>query len=251
MIKIATLDEFYNDDTICIFTDASHQRTLDGFIKEYTAPAYCVYHKDQCIEQGATILRNSTSQQGELYALLLGVQASVKYKNFKHIKIFGDNQCAIIGIREWLYNWVIETNNHRHTLGPNGRIDNQNYFMDIVYTILGNQIPIELYHIKGHVDPRDKGKVDYAKGLFLRSNPFAGDEVAANLIYYLAMGNNMVDSYSTTMLRIFMKNRKISTSGIPAVKFDYEPFNMNEYLSLVNRNGKHREFNRPSSEENR
>ena len=39
-----------------------------------------------------------------------------------------------------------------------------------------------------------------------------------------------------------------TTSGKLAVRFDYSRFNMNEYLSLVNRNGKYREFNRPGNQ---
>lgn len=252
MYKIATKEEFFNDETICIFTDASSQDPIfsKGIKSPYTAPAYCVYHNNTCIEQGATILLNSSSQQGELYALLLGVQASVKYKGYR-IKIFGDNQNAIIGIREWLYKWVIDTNNFRNILGPDGRIKNQDYYMDIIYTILGNQIPLELYHVKGHVNIRDFGSLAHAKELFVRSNPFVGNEITNELAYFIAMGNNVVDNYATTFLKSYLDNRECTTSGEFAVHFDYSKFNMNEYLSLVNRNGNFRQFNRPSNKENR
>lgn len=245
MYKIATKEEFFNDETICIFTDASSQIPdfSKGINAPYTAPAYCVYHNNMCIEQGATILLNTTSQQGELYALLLGVQASVKYKGYR-IKIFGDNQNAIIGIREWLYRWVIDNNNYKNVLGPNGRIKNQDYYMDIIYTILGNQIPLELYHVKGHVNIKDIPALEHAKEMFVRSNPFIGDDITNELAYFIAMGNNTVDNYSTTFAKSYIENRDCATSGVPAVHFDYSRFNMNEYLSLVNRNGKYREFNR-------
>lgn len=245
MYKIATKEEFFNDETICIFTDASSQIPdfSKGIKAPYTAPAYCVYHNNMCIEQGATILLNTTSQQGELYALLLGVQAAVKYKGYR-IKIFGDNQNAIIGIREWLYRWVIDNNNYKNVLGPNGRIKNQDYYMDIIYTILGNQIPLELYHVKGHVNIKDIPALEHAKEMFVRSNPFIGDDITNELAYFIAMGNNTVDNYSTTFAKSYIENRDCATSGELAVHFDYSRFNMNEYLSLVNRNGKHREFNR-------
>lgn len=251
MYKIAKKEDFFNDETICIFTDASSQESIfsEGIRSPYTAPAYCIYHNNMCIEQGATILLNSTSQQGELYALLLGVQAAVKYKGFK-IKIFGDNQNAIIGIRDWLYKWVIETNNFRSTLGQHGRIKNQDYYMDIIYTILSNQIPIELYHVKGHVDIKNVGSLNHAKELFVRSNPFIGDDLTDELAYFIAMGNTVVDNYSTTILKSYIENRDCATSGEFAVHFDYSKFNMNEYLSLVNRNGHYRQFNRPGNKEN-
>lgn len=228
--------DLFNDESICIFTDSSFKQnpkygkhTAIGT----TAPAYCVYRNDMCIEQGFQILHDSTSQQGELYAMLLGVIASYKYKNFPHIRIFADNQNAVFSIREWIFNWVTQTNNGQKVLGEDGRINNQSYIMDIIYTIISNQIYLELYHVKGHVDIKKYNMVKESKELFQRSNPFCGT-VDDALIYQLAMGNNAVDEYSTVMLKTHIGDPKLTN----AVTFGYTPFDMRNYLTLVNKDGK-------------
>lgn len=233
--------DLFNEESICIFTDSSFKRykyAPHGSAIGATAPAYCVYHIDNCIEQGFHILHNSTSQQGELYAMLLGVMASYKYRNFKHIRLFSDNQNAVLAIRERIFKWV-EENELYPTLGDFGRISNQPYIMDIIYTIISNNIFIELYHIKGHVDIRSSESVKISKDLFKRSNPFVGDSVGTDLIYQLAFGNNRVDEYSTMMLKTTIHNAEYDTRGMTnAVTIGYTPFDMDNYSMLVNRGGK-------------
>lgn len=237
--------ELFNPDSICIFTDSSFRK--DKHLSQTiaigtTAPAYCVYNGDYCIEQGFHILHNSTSQQGELYAMLLGVMVAYKYRNYPHIRIFADNQNAVFSVREWIFKWVMETSNGRHTLGPDGRINNQDYIMDIIYTIISNNIYLEFYHIKGHVNIKDRESVLVAKDLFERSNPFVG-RVDDATIYQLAMGNNAVDEYSTVMLRAHINDSEYDTSNMtPAVSIGYAPFDMHNYITLVNKGGKRRQF---------
>ena len=244
-MKVATKEEFFNQDTICIFTDASYQqKDLDKIpAEQLTSPAYCVYLNDQCLERNCIILNNCNSQQGELYALFMGVNVAVKYYNlgYRRIKIFSDNQNAVLGIREWIFRWIRETNSGRATFGANGRISNQEYYMDIIYTILANRIFLEFYHIKGHVDLRNKASLAHAKYLFLKSNPFVGDDATDDLIYYIAMGNNDVDYYSTTILKSFIYNDGSGyCSGTHAIRFEYDKskLNMNDYKALVNKNGR-------------
>ena len=174
--------------------------------------------------------------------MLLGVMAAYKYRNYPHIRIFADNQNAVFSVREWIFKWVMETSNGRRTLGPDGRINNQDYIMDIIYTIISNNMYLEFYHIKGHVNIKDRESVLVAKDLFERSNPFVG-RVDDATIYQLAMGNNVVDEYSTVMLRAHINDSKYDTSNMtPAVSIGYAPFDMHNYITLVNKDGKRRQF---------
>ena len=239
------LEDLFNSQSVCIFTDSSFKKdkNLPANVSiGTTAPAYCVYINDQCVEQGYHILHNSTSQQGELYAMLLGVMTAYKYRAYQHIRLFSDNQNAVFSVREWIFKWVRETNNGKNTLGPSGRINNQDYIMDIIYTIISNNIFIELYHVKGHVNIKDRESVLNSKYLFERSNPFVG-RVYDDLIYMLAMGNNAVDEYSTVMLRSHIGDDRYNVEGLtPAVTIGYAPFDMHNYITLVNKGGKKREF---------
>lgn len=174
--------------------------------------------------------------------MLLGVMAAYKYRAYPHIRLFSDNQNAVFAVREWIFKWVMETNNGKNTLGPEGRINNQDYIMDIIYTIISNNMFIELYHVKGHVNIKDRESVLNSKYLFERSNPFVG-RVYDDLIYMLAMGNNAVDEYSTVMLRSHIGDERYNVEGFtPAVTIGYAPFDMHNYITLVNKGGKKREF---------
>lgn len=239
---MTTKQDLFNQDSICIFTDSSFKKYLNNAYGEsvgITAPAYCVYHGDVCIEQGFEILHGTTSQQGELYAMLLGVMASCRYSQFPHIRIFADNQNAVFSVREWIFDWVRKTKDGRSLLGEDGRIKNQPYIMDIIYTILANNIYLELYHVKGHVNIKSYEDVRYSKQLFQRSNPFVG-HVDDALIYMLAMGNNTVDEYSTVMLRTHLEDPIYDPRGKDrAVTIGYAPFNMSKYIKLVNKGGRH------------
>lgn len=233
--------DLFNEDSICIFTDSSFRSAKLGeqFYPGTTAPAFCVYHGDVCIDQGFHILHNSTSQQGELYAFLLGIMESYKYRNFKHIRIFSDSQNCVMSVREWIFRWVEQNSKGIHSLGEGGRINNQNYLMDIIYTIISNNIYLEIYHVKGHVDIKNRKSVLHAKDVFKRSNPFVG-AVDDSIIFQLAMGNNAVDEYSTVMLRSYLNSVEYNTVGMnQAVTIGYIPFDMYNYVTLVNKNGKH------------
>lgn len=234
--------DLFNVNSICIFTDSSFKRydtCPQNQAIGVTAPAYCVYYNDLIIDQGFEILHNSTSQQGELQALLLGIAASVKYKQFKHIRLFSDNQNAILGIRERIFQWIDEELSGKNVFGSDGRISNQSYIMSIVYTILYNNIYLELYHIKGHVKQYDSNSVRQAKELFMRSNPFVGD-VNNDLILQLAKGNTLVDQYSTAMLQLYLKEVKSKLKSTSIVTVKYAPFDVATYSSLVNRGGQRR-----------
>lgn len=236
--------DLFNDESICIFTDSSFKRYKFipiGTALGVTAPAYCVFKNDIMIEQGFEILHNSTSQQGELRALLLGIMASYKYRDYPHIRIFGDNQNAIFGVREWIFNWVRQSNNGGCVFGENGRINNQDYIMENIYAILSNNIFLEFYHVKGHVNIRKRSDVEISRKLFQRSNPFVG-RIDDALVYQLAAGNNTVDQYSSAMLNLYFNDSNYDTRDLtPAISIGYKPIDMNQYIKLVNKGGERRE----------
>ena len=151
-------------------------------------------------------------------------------------------QNAVLGIREWIFRSIRETNSGRATFGANGRISNQEYYMDIIYTILANRIFLEFYHVKGHVDLRNKASLAHAKYLFLKSNPFVGDDATDDLIYYIAMGNNDAKSEGlySAMRKIFNEEEVPYNDNVYATKngvirgtSDHQIFRMYGYPSLV------------------
>ena len=114
--------------------------------------------------------------------------------------------------------------------------------MDIIYTIISNNLFLEFYHVKGHVDIRNYASVTNSKNLFLRSNPFVGT-VDDSVIYQLANCNNAVDKYSTAMLIAHLNDGNYDTSTlVNAIEIGYTPFDMRNYITLVNKGGEHVRF---------
>jgi ribonuclease HI len=232
------LKDLFNKDSICIFTDSSfkNESKEKSIAIGTTAPAVCIYNGTELISQDFSILHNSTTQQGELYAILIGVMKSYLYRDFKHIRLFSDSQVSIFGIRDRIFKWIRETNEGKSILGENGSIKNQDYIMDIVYYILSNNILIELYHVKGHVK-RSYDSIVHAKKVFQSSNNI-NEFIDDALIYMISDANNTVDNYSTQMLNKNMYNPAYSTIGLTnGISIGYSPFDTKTYYELIKGGG--------------
>lgn len=223
---------FFNKKSISIFTDSSYTNINDS---NTACPGYCIYWDDILIEQGFDIKQNTTSQRGELYAILMAVIASYKYRRY-NIRIFSDSQTSIFAIRYRIFNWINKTNNGEIMLGDEGIIQNQDIIMEIVYTILNNNIPIEFYHVKGHVKTYDRESIEHAKEVFMNSNrtdvPYI---ITDDLINLIIRGNIQVDKYTGFMLDkhindpAFDRSNMISALTPPC----YGEFDVVKYKSLV------------------
>lgn len=228
------IQDLFNDESVCIFTDSSFKNmSKDKNIAiGVTAPAICIYIGTKLVYQDFYILHNSTTQQGELYAILLGIMRSYFYRNFKHIRLFSDSQVSIFGIRDRIFKWIRQTNEGKNILGDNGFIKNQDYIMDIIYYILSNNISIELYHVKGHVN-KSYENIVHAKNVFKSSNNIT-EHIDDALIYMISDCNNYVDNYSTRKLYNNINNPMYFTDNLkPVLSIGYTNFNTDQYYKLV------------------
>ena len=228
------LKDLFNENSICIFTDSSFKNMSNdkNVAIGVTAPTICIYKKFELIEQDFKILYNSTTQQGELYAILLGVMKSNLYRNYKHIRLFSDSQVSIFGIRDRIFKWVRATKEGKQFLGENGYIKNQDYIMNIIDYILSNNIPIEFYHVKGHVKKSYESLIN-AKRVFQTSNNING-YIDDALIYMISDANDIVDNYSTEILNKNIHNPEYDTSNfIIGGKMGYYDFDVKKYYNLI------------------
>ena len=83
------LTDIFNDNSVCIFTDSSFKNMSNdkNIAVGITAPSICIYIGTDIVYQDFYILHNSTTQQGELYAILMGVMKSYLYKDYKNIDL--------------------------------------------------------------------------------------------------------------------------------------------------------------------
>ena len=190
---------FFNNNSICIFTDSSFKITdKEKYVGSICAGA-CIYWKDVLIDSCYNIIHNVTSQRGELHAILLGIQKSYYYDKF-NINLFSDSQTSIFAIRDRIFRWFNDTqNNYSNYLQEDGQISNKDLILDIINNIINNDIHINLYHNKGHVKIYDYKSLCYAKEVFKRSNNIK-DNIDDELIKAISIGNDQVDRYTGFML---------------------------------------------------
>lgn len=193
--------DLFNRNSVCIFTDASCIK-VNGVTS--TCAGVCVYSDNILIDMNHYIYHNESSQRGELHALSMGIDIAYKYYKYgKVIRIFSDSLNSILAIRERMFKWVKEEN----YLGPNGTIGNQDIILNMIKAIEVYNIPLELYHIKGHVNENNTNHLEISKDMFMRSN-YITQDISNQLLIAIAIGNNQVDNYTREILNYEYRDMK-------------------------------------------
>lgn len=228
-----TKNTLMNNKFINIFTDASiYNLKVGGNIKETIGcPGYLVVHEDKIIDQGFTILRNSTNNIAELYAILLGVSVSKFYKDYT-IRLFSDSQLSIFAIRDRIFKWIKKSKDGTLYTVEGTPVSNQSYIMDIIYTILENNIQIDLYHQKGHVNTSKDSDILNAKEVFKVSNGLSHLTIDDEFISCISYYNNYVDNMTRTNLHSHISCIE-DIGTINPFEYVYKPFEVQRYKELI------------------
>lgn len=210
------VDAFFNDSTVNVFTDASIKN--HGQITESIAGAIIVRGTEDFKEQCYTRLLPSTNNEGEIYAIYMGILKCVEIKNicngkYTTFNIFSDSRISVYGLREWYLAWIKnsrEAFSDKLINSSGEEVKNQQLFIQCFNTILNNGIHINLYHIRGHINI--KSKKDRKKFIkdFMESNNIT-DIPSDNLIDALIHYNDIVDTTSRALLLPRGKSAKIQT----------------------------------------
>lgn len=216
----------FNNDTINIFTDASILTLDTGEI--VGCPGYAVYLGDIMIDQGHTIDRNSTNNYSEFHAIFMGVQQALKYQNFKYIRLFSDSQTCILALRERIFNWIGKAKGGLLYGKSNQVIKNQNILMEIIYYIIENNIRIEFFHQKGHVNINKSDDLTRALYVFKDSNNINA-YLDLEVISLLSQANDYVDRYTKLML----EKNLVLEDKYNTISFFYNNFNIEKYKELI------------------
>lgn len=223
----------FNRNSINIFTDAS-LKNHNGVVS--VCPGYCVYYGDILVEQDFYIMHNATINQGELYAIMMGVMAAVKFRNLeniRNIRLFSDSQTSIFAIRDRIFNWINHCNGGVLYGTDRTPIANQDYIMNIIYYILQCNLSIQFYHVKGHMKMHDYYDIQHAKSVFCKSNNI-NDRIDDELIRQICIGNDQVDRYTGAMLDLYLYDQRFDTSQyIDVITIGYAPFDTKTYKNLI------------------
>lgn len=225
----------FNKDTLNIFTDASIIKYPDGETVG-CAGAHIITGSDpvnNILEQPRTIIRNTTNNNSEIKAILLGIQRALVYRNrYKTINLISDSKICIYGLREWVFNWVNDSVNSDVLIGSQGDpVANQDVILQIIYTIINNGLVINLYHQKGHVRDSEKSLTE-AKNTFINSNHIQ-DDIDIELIKNISIANNIVDNFTRETLKSYPRiPQPVPINNL--VSFTYNGFDTNRYKELLN-----------------
>lgn len=217
------IENTFTNDSVCIFTDSSTLKLLDGTTT--CCSGFCIASPYAILETGYSYMNKSTNNRGELYAIILGLQAALKYK--KRIKIFSDSLYSIRSIRDSIFNQskfgtaqVLETADKKDVL-------NQDLIMEIIYLILNYKISVQFFHQKGHVSIKSETSVHHALEVFCISNNIPHADI--NLIKIISSYNNIVDTMTKDMLGITINNY----NSVSAIHFLYNGFDAGLYKNLI------------------
>ena len=209
-----TLNDFFNEGTLNIFTDAS--------MNKYGTSG-CI---GICLVKGAIdrrfpllniqtytrVLKGCTVNQAEAEAIKEAVYLALQYRNkynIQTIRIISDSQISIDNIRKRVATWKIkqQKGGTGHFVCSQGAVKNQDIFLEIMYTIVENNLPIEFLHQMSHTNFTSPTSLTNAYTSFLRHNNIM-DDVDMELIRAISFYNNYVDRnsrdvfYSTDLMNI-------------------------------------------------
>lgn len=238
-------DVIFNDDTLNIFVDASIKKYEEETIG---CPGAIAIYKGEVIDKDIRIIRNSTNNNSEITAIYLGVQLVNKYKHkFKNFNIFSDSKICVFGLREWIFNWISklekESDNpedYTEDYKPyelygstNSPVFNQSEIMLTIQTIINNNVPISIYHQRGHVSVDNIISLQNAMEVFCKNNNINPLDICMDTIIELSNYNDMVDNETRRMFDTYEYIKE--TPRKQAVYFSFNRcIDMNRYSKLLN-----------------
>ena len=224
-----------------IFCDAS----IDIANKIGCGGAYIVSQNENIltpIESKLRIQLNATNNSSEIMAIWIGILEALKiryqYPN-AIFRLFSDSKISIYGLRSWMISWVknINPNDKNNTLisSSGSIVMNQQRFIDIFNLIIENNLMIEFYHQRGHVNT--KTSLNYARADFIKSNKVSPEALGIN-IEVLSNYNNYIDNITREAIGMYHSNKindNTTIDGEELMLHIIRKQNLNQYVRCINK----------------
>lgn len=198
------IEMIYKADTLNIFSDASmRSRSKNVLDSCYGAVAVCM---DKQIDEWFRIFSGCTVPAAEMRGVRCSLTLAHIYKPyFKYINIFSDSQLALLGLRDYIYNWRFDPSTQQLYNGfkaMSKTVKNQELYVECFGLLedLRRTNVVNLYHQSGHVE-NNQASIKKALEVFKKSNHISG-KVDYNTIRYISVYNNYVDQKSRSIIRM-------------------------------------------------
>lgn len=219
------------DNNINIFTDAS---LVNYNGKSIVCSGYIVVKNNIIIDSNFKVINDSTSEYGELYSVLLGIQASIKYKNlFMEMNLFSDSNSTVNALREFVFKW--DKTNDYFIKKRGGIVKYHDLISFIINIVVFNEIPISFYNQRGHLDCNDDNDVNSQINFFKKNNSIDLDiETSKKICYY----NYFIDMLTRTNLKKIVFDKNFTDENYSKRKFPIgivlSEKMLNKYSKLIN-----------------
>ena len=146
------------------------------------------------IEPGLMILPDSTNNKSEMLAIALAVDyAFQNQKSTSGINIFSDSKVSVYSLTKWIWGWKKKSEGLNHFIKMDGELVNNNVMLiDTLYKISQIDVPVKIYHQKGHCN-----STEMCKKFFKESN---GVEINDDDAIKLNKYNNFIDTTTRNFL---------------------------------------------------
>lgn len=217
-----------------IFCDASITSNCKGMYNGCPASIVTTYDNSDndygdIIDGDFRILGNTTNNNSEITAILLGVYKALQYRyQFDAINLFSDSEISVNGLKKWIFNWVNNVYKNKMFSSSGTEVANQEMFLRVLNIIITNQLCINIFHQRGHMDIKKPSDIKKATECFKRSN---GIDLNEFDIIGICNYNNFVDDFSRTKLLSWEGDIK-KVLPLP-IYYDPEKQNMNNYKKLI------------------
>ena len=230
---------FYNR-AVNVFTDASVSKIVkDGRKVNIVCPAYIVTIGGGIVEYGSKIISDTTNSYGEIFALYMGIRAMMKYKDsdlFLHV--YSDSEISVKGLTKWISNWYY-TGKSDYILRNNSGLPviNQEIFIEIIKTLIYNNVHINILNILGHTDKNDVVQMNKFLKYFYKSNDIRPHSIPIEYLQEMAGFNDVVDRMSRDSIFKVIKEDdpfKHPKLNQPPMYWYPKEWQFKKYKSLVN-----------------
>lgn len=203
--------------SINVFTDASIKK-INGIT--YSSSGIQIRDfEDRIICSKCQIIRNSTNNIGETFAVLMGIDIAREIllsnkDKYNSINVFSDSSFVITGLTDWLiHSWIYNKRDGKVYNSSNQLVANQQIFSSIVHSILSidKNIPVRLWKQRGHMNINNPSHMGIAKNYFESANNMylLSSTVHPYIIQYISEINNIVDYFSRDIFSQFNDNEFI------------------------------------------
>lgn len=172
--------------------------------------------RDQIVDQSYMVKYNATNNMCEIMGIWMAIYRAIQLlytENLAfHVNIFSDSKISLVGMREWITNWIIKRRGET-LINSTGVVSNQLWYADSYHAIVRSGLKVKFFHQKGHVDEVNPSSLFLADRTFRESNKQSPHMIGLPPST-MAKYNNLVDRTSRDIVNSIL-------AGIPIGNIPY------------------------------